>query len=143
MNDWTQNQEIRLAYEDVRDPGTTTNWCALTYLNPASKQMKLLGKGSGWIDELKTYLKDDMVAYCYLQVKWSPREERKPEYVFLTFIGPNVPILRREKVEEHKGLVRKVFTEKICEIDETDFDKFRRHNVLERVRELAVKEIQK
>jgi hypothetical protein len=49
--------EIREAYEDVRSDATDTNWLLIGYEQGSGcKRWALIGKGSGGLDELKSYI---------------------------------------------------------------------------------------
>src|SRR5947209_15834958 len=79
-----------------------TSRLILQYENDRSDNLVLYAKGSGGLDELVQSLSEEQAAFAYCRVNVSNDElSVRTKFVFITWIGKNVKILRKAKLSVH------------------------------------------
>jgi len=97
----------RDALREVRDAnGSDTNWVAVTYDNPKTMKMKLLGKGTGGADELAGIVQPDMAVYAIIRVVDRIDNSDTVKFVFVLFLGEKVPRMLRARISVHQNSVK-------------------------------------
>jgi len=109
---------IQAAYEDVRSDSNPTNWVVLAYAD--RDRLSVQGTGSNGIAEFVGQLKDDTVQYAFVRVTTGDQESRRAKFVFISWIGPDVGIMRKAKVSVHKANVKSVFKDFAVELQSSD-----------------------
>lgn len=105
------------AYEEVRADGVDTDWLLLEYVSDKVDALKLSGKGSGGLSELKEFLKDDQPGFAFLRVTVGNDElSKRAKFVFITWCGPSVKVMRKAKLSVHIANVKKVIQNFAVEI---------------------------
>ncbi|ORZ31159.1 hypothetical protein BCR44DRAFT_1417390 [Catenaria anguillulae PL171] len=106
-----QTEDIAAAYEDVRNDKTETNYVYLTYESDTSDKLKIGATGKGGLPELSEHLKDDKAGFAYLRmlVGNDPLSQRT-KFLLITWIGPNVKVMRKAKMSVHSTDVKKVMS---------------------------------
>ncbi|CAG8494193.1 3072_t:CDS:2 [Paraglomus brasilianum] len=100
---------IRETYEEVRDDRNDTNWLILQYENDKSDKLVLAAKGPGGLEEFTEQLSPDQAAFGYLRMNVSNDElSVRTKFVFVTWIGSKVKILRKAKLSVHVSDVKSV-----------------------------------
>jgi hypothetical protein len=74
---------LRLAYLEVRDDKSETNWLLLDYESEKSDKLKLTKTGTGGLSELKEALVDSRASYGYVRVSYSNDKESTREKFIL------------------------------------------------------------
>ena len=64
------------------------------------------GEGGPGIDEWHSHLSDDEVQFALLKFIMGDRESKRPKFVFISWIGPNVGVMKKAKVSIHKASVK-------------------------------------
>nr|AGM32389.1 cofilin/tropomyosin-type actin-binding protein [Coptotermes formosanus] len=105
------------AYNDVRNDKTDTDWLAVTYADDSKKKWKLVGKGTGGLEELKGILTEDFRGYGYLRVITGDELSKRAKFVFIRYIGEKVKFLDRATLGVHQADVEKVISEKSINIE--------------------------
>ncbi|KAJ1549392.1 hypothetical protein HK405_004191 [Cladochytrium tenue] len=101
--------EIADVYEEVRNDASETDWLLLEYVSDKVDAVTLAGKGTGGLEELKQNLKEDQAAYGFLRVIVGNDElSRRAKFVFITWIGPRVKVMRKAKISVHIADVKAV-----------------------------------
>ena len=129
----TDNPELRETWHDVANKDTDTNWCLFEF-DGASKNLKVSGKGTGGLEELKSALNDDAVGFGAFRVLGiddrSTTISRRPKFVFITWIGPNVSVLKKARVSIQRAQVLKVFDGIQISYDVPDRESFTKEEVI-------------
>ncbi|KAK4053212.1 hypothetical protein OIO90_003986 [Microbotryomycetes sp. JL221] len=101
--------EIKEAYEQVRDNKSDVTWLLLDYETDKSDTLNLTGKGNGGLDELKQHLSDDRASFGYAKITYAnDKESQREKFIFITWIGSNVKVMRKAKLSVHKADVQNV-----------------------------------
>jgi len=97
----------RDAIREVRDADhSDVNWMAVTYDNPKTMKMKLLGKGTGGADELAGIVQPDMAVYAIIRVVDRIDNSDTVKFVFVLFLGEKVPRMLRARISVHQNSVK-------------------------------------
>jgi len=97
----------RDAVWEVRDADhSDVNWMAVTYDNPKTMKLKLLGKGTGGADELAGIVQPDMAVYAIIRVMDRIDNSDTVKFVFVLFLGEKVPRMLRARISVHQNSVK-------------------------------------
>jgi len=97
----------RDAIREVRDAnGSDTNWMAITYDNPKTMKLKLLGKGTGGADELAGIIKPEMAVYALIRVVDRIDNSDTVKFVTVLFLGEKLPRMLRARISVHQNSVK-------------------------------------
>ncbi|KAJ5069708.1 coactosin [Anaeramoeba ignava] len=129
----TSDPAIKQAYDDVRDDSNETTWAVFSY-EADSNKLQVIGTGTQSVDEFLPLLADDIVAYVYFRVISGDEESKRPKFVFTTWIGDNVKIMRKAKVSVHKADVKKIVRQFAVEMQAFDHDDLAIEQVMKEVR---------
>jgi len=92
------------AIADVRSDKSETNWVVTSYVdNDTKKPLQLLATGNGGVDELVNHLTTDLIAYVFIRIIDIIEGIKTVKFAFITFIGPDVSIMKKAKVSTNKG----------------------------------------
>jgi len=98
------------AWQSVSGKDATNNWC-LFRLN--DKTLEVAGAGAGGYQELVPNFDQNFVMFGALKVIGKDQrktlEAMRPKYVFFTFIGDSVSVLKRAKVSVQRGGAERIF----------------------------------
>jgi len=102
--------DVTNAVADVRNNKTETNWMVTSYEgNDTKKPLQLVATGNGGVDELVHHLTTDLIAYVFIRVIDIIEGIKTVKFAFITFIGPDVSIMKKAKVSTNKGGVTALF----------------------------------
>lgn len=96
------SQDIRNAYDQVRDDSSETNWLSMGY-GSAKKNLDLYGSGQGGLEEFKASLKDDEVTYGYIRMIYGDSQRYK--FVFIAYVPDGLSILTKSRANTHKPAI--------------------------------------
>jgi len=97
----------RDAIREVRDAnGSDTNWMAVTYDNPKTMKMKLLGKGTGGADELAGIIQPDMAVYALIRVVDRIDNSDTVKFVTVLYLGEKINRMLRARISVHQNSVK-------------------------------------
>jgi len=103
-------QEVTDAIMDVKKDKSETNWIVTSYEeNDTKKPLKLVASGTGGVDDLVDHLGTDLIAYVFIRVIDIIEGIKTVKFAFITFIGPDVSIMKKAKVATNKGGVTSLF----------------------------------
>ncbi|KAG7522917.1 coactosin [Solea senegalensis] len=94
----------RVAYEDVRDDNTDSNWAVFKY---EGSTIVPAGQGTDY-EEFKKLCTDDTRLYAYVRVTTGDAMSRRTKFTLITWIGENVPALKRAKISIDKAMVKEI-----------------------------------
>jgi len=105
---------------DVLSDASDTNWLVLGYEGNAV--IKVQGSGSGGLEELRGFFRDDQSQYGYLRVTTGDSESKRTKFAFISWCGEQVGALKRAKMSVHKANIKSVITNYGVEIHATTLD---------------------
>jgi len=107
---------IAQAYNDVRTKDN--NWLLIGYQD--NKTLKLVGTGSGGVEELAGHLSDDACFFGYLKVQLKDDETTRTKFIFFTWKGDTSPVMRKANMSIHVSAVKAVVKDFSVEINATE-----------------------
>jgi len=98
-----EEETAKAALKAIRYGTDGTNWMILSYVN--NNSLGLTSKGNGGIDELKSHLKQDAVAYAFVSVDDKIDATEMKRFVYVRWVPENVPSMLKGKLTTHRGYV--------------------------------------
>ncbi|KAI9346396.1 Cep120 protein-domain-containing protein [Zopfochytrium polystomum] len=115
--------DIADVYEEVRADGNDTDWLLLEYESDKKDALRLAGKGTGGITEFKQNLKEDQAGFGFIRVIVGNDElSRRSKFIFVTWCGPKVKVMRKAKLSVHIANVKTVLKSFSVEISASSLD---------------------
>ncbi|CAG8542194.1 2944_t:CDS:2 [Acaulospora morrowiae] len=109
---------IRETYDEVRDDRNETNWLLLQYASDKSDQIVLKKKGTQGLSEFVRELDESQAAFGYIRLNVSNDElSVRTKFVFVTWIGSSVKVMRKAKLSVHVADVKRVIQAYAVEIN--------------------------
>lgn len=100
--------DVRDAYEDVRNDDTESNWALFGYDNDGQgKKIEHKESGSDY-EDFVALLGDDQRGYGYVRFEIGDEMSRRKKFAFITWIGPSVSPLKKAKVSTDKAFVKRI-----------------------------------
>jgi hypothetical protein len=128
---------ISEAWSEIRSDDGQTNWMLLGYdesnSNSKSIKIELVGKGNGGYDEFIQGLSEDKALYGVFKVIAVDDDSRRTKFVFVTFLGPKLPPLKRARVSTHKTAFAKLFNGFHCEVYATTADDITQEEIVKKL----------
>lgn len=117
--------DVENYYREVRNDKSNSDYVLLGY-EGNNIVVQSSGSGTNWVDELK----DNEAQFVFFRVQTGDKESKRTKFVFLTWVGEQVSVLKKAKISIHKGDVKKVIRDFACEFHCTeradlDVDKIR------------------
>jgi len=108
------DSSLRTAWDDLTSKEGKTNWILFSFENDKSIKLTTSGTGSGGLDELKSSLSEDHIHYGAFRVIGVDRREnsvesRRPKFIWFTWIGSRVSVLKKARVSTQKPDLAKFF----------------------------------
>jgi len=100
---------IRAAIKSVRSDSDPTTWCLITYTAEKSKTLKLLGTGTGNLDELKSHLHEKNIAYGLYRTTQMVDASTTTKFIFCDWRGANIHRMQQAVLGTHSGAVKELF----------------------------------
>ncbi|KAJ3134689.1 hypothetical protein HK100_003410 [Physocladia obscura] len=128
--------EAKIAYEDVRNDTTPTNWLLLEYADDRSDNIVLGSSGTGGLAEIKTKLEDvntnkNKAAFGFVRVVVGNDElSQRVKFLFFTWCGPGVKVMRKAKLSVHISSVKQVLQTFSTEIAASELDDLNEDSVV-------------
>lgn len=127
-----QEDEIRRAIVSVRSDAQPENWVLVSYQGQTNS-IRLVGSGSGGVDELTSHLTDDNIYYGLLRVTEEVDEHQTVKFVFIYWLGPRVATFRKAKVTTHKGAITSFFGQYHNDIETSDRSELSLQEIMNKV----------
>lgn len=96
------SQDIKNAYDQVRDDSSSINWMALGY-GANKKALELRGTGEGGLKEFVSNLKSEEITYGYVRVIYG--DSQRSKFVFITYAPETLSTLTKARANTHKPIV--------------------------------------
>ncbi|BGP24564.1 hypothetical protein JCM10295v2_003482 [Rhodotorula toruloides] len=127
---------IKDAYEAVRSDKDETNWLLLDYADARSDKLVLTETGKGGLDELKTKFQPANASVAYVRVKYSNDVESiREKFVLITWIGPEVRVMRKAKLSVHAADVKRVLSAYSIDVPASSVDDLAEAPIVKRLRQ--------
>jgi hypothetical protein len=97
----------------------------------------LVGKGSGGLQELQDQLKDDMVGYALVRMVERIDESETIKFVYIRFVGDNIPRMLRARLGTHTGEITKLFSPYHVSIDASQVSELSEEVVVKTIKNAA------
>ena len=127
-----EEDEIRRIIVAVRSDAIPTDWVLVSYQGQTNT-IRLIGSGSGGIEELKGHLTDDNIYYGLLRVTESVDEHLTVKFVFINWLGPKVSGFRKAKITTHKGAITSFFGQYHNDYETSDRHELTHDEIMKRV----------
>ncbi|KAG0166527.1 hypothetical protein DFQ28_010137 [Apophysomyces sp. BC1034] len=90
---------LAVAYEDVRDDKTETNWAFFDFANGKPDRLKVAGSGNGGLSEFIQQLKPEVAGWGYVRMNMSNDEySQRVKFVMVPWCGESVGVMRKAKL---------------------------------------------
>lgn len=104
------NEDLVVALKQVRTDSDALNWVAASYDGDSLKSnLSVVASGNGTVEELYPHLTADKVIYALLRVTDVVDGHSTVKFVFISFIGEGVGMIKKAKLATHKGTVQEIF----------------------------------
>jgi len=128
---------LKKAWDEMTAKEGKTNWILFAFESDKSTKLVAAGEGAGGIDELKTHLKEEGVFYGAFRVVGVDNREttvsRRPKYIWFTFIGSRVAVLKKAKTSTQKPEVAKFFASAQMNIELSSVDDLTKNEVAKKL----------
>jgi hypothetical protein len=107
------DSSLKQAWDSLTEKDGKTNWILFSFENDKSTKLIASGNGSGGLDELKSSLQDDQIHYGAFRVIGVDNRDttvsRRPKYIWFTWIGTNLSVLKKARTSTQKPFLAKFF----------------------------------
>jgi len=97
---------IQEAYLEVMGDKNGIEWAAFTF---ADSKLGLTAKGEDF-DEFKTHFGPDDRGFGYIKIMTGDEMSKRSKFLFLTWVGPNVSVMKKAKMSTDKALLKEIIT---------------------------------
>lgn len=123
-------EEVTNCYEEVRADGNDVNWFVLSY---KEKSIALKATGVEYGEMLAHFTAEER-CFAYCRMVTGDDMSVRQKFVFITWIGPSVPPLKKAKVSTDKAFVKAIvreFSKEILADDLKDLEESKIKEILE------------
>jgi len=106
--DFLDSEQGKGALLNVRSDSHETQWALFSYENEKSAKLVLVAKGNEGVDEMKENFQDNMVGYGLVRKTEVFDGSTTVKFVYVQWIGKDVPRMQRAKISVHKGAIEKL-----------------------------------
>lgn len=112
---------IRAAYNDVRSDGSDTDWAVFKF-----EGSRIVCSATGTeFDNFRQQFGDDERAFGYIRMQTGDEMSKRQKFLFLTWVGPGVGVIKRAKMSTDKAIVKDVIVNFAVELQlesQSEFD---------------------
>merc|ERR1711997_142294 len=105
MSTAVDKDAIRQAYDDVRSDTSETEWAVFKF--DQSNRLGVKATGSEFAD-FKSNFGNDERGFGYIRVKTGDEMSKRSKFVLVTWVGPNVSVMKKAKMSTDKALMKEV-----------------------------------
>jgi hypothetical protein len=131
--DLQSDSSIQSTWEQIRQDESGVNWLLVGYDENDAKKVKLVGSGSGGMEELKGSLDDNAVLYGVFKVIGVDQDSRRTKLVFVTWIGSGLSPLKRARTSTHKSAFTQFFNGFHVEIYASSTEDLNQEDIISRL----------
>jgi len=102
MTTMIDTDTVRAAYEDVRSDTSDTEWAVFKFRD---QTIFCSAVGVGF-EGFRNCFNDDERAFGYIRIQMGDEISKRQKFIFVTWVGPNVAVLRRAKMSIDKAMVK-------------------------------------
>ncbi|XP_034242894.1 myristoylated alanine-rich C-kinase substrate [Thrips palmi] len=95
---------VRAAYEDVRSDTTDTEWAVFKFQD---QKIVCSATGEGF-DSFRGHFADNERVFGFIRIQMGDEMSKRQKFVFLTWVGPRVSVIRRAKMSIDKAMVKNI-----------------------------------
>jgi len=108
----------------------------LDFEGDKSDKLALTETGTGGLDELKTKFQDQRASFAYIRVKYSnDAESVREKFALITWIGPEVKVMRKAKLSVQSADVKKVLAAYSIDVAASSQDDLAEEPIVKRLRQ--------
>ncbi|XP_059484923.1 coactosin-like protein [Neocloeon triangulifer] len=96
--------EIKEAYEDVRSDASPTDWVVYKF---EDSSIVCSARGEGF-EDFRAQFHDDERAFGYLRLQMGDEMSKRKKFLFITWIGPAVGVMKRAKMSTDKAKMKEI-----------------------------------
>jgi len=106
MSTSMDSDTIRAAYDDVRADNTETQWAVFKFDGP-----RIICSKTGYdFNKFKDQFGENERAFGYLRVQTGDEMSKRQKFLFITWIGNGVGVLKRAKMSTDKSVIKGVIS---------------------------------
>jgi len=128
---------LKKSWDDLTAKEGKTNWILFTFENDKSTKLVVAGEGAGGVDELKSKLDDNAIMYGAFKVTGVDNREttvsRRPKFIWFTFVGPKVSVLKKARTSTQKPELAKFFSSAQLNLELSGSDDLTKNDVGKRL----------
>ncbi|XP_021916725.1 coactosin-like protein isoform X1 [Zootermopsis nevadensis] len=118
--------KITAAYEDVRSDNSDTEWAVFKF---EDTHIFCSAKGTQF-EKFREQFADDERAFGYIRLQMGDEMSKRQKFLFLTWVGPSVGVIKRAKMSTDKAMVKEIIMNFAVELqlenkNEFEIDHFR------------------
>ncbi|KAJ9586399.1 hypothetical protein L9F63_019951, partial [Diploptera punctata] len=108
--------KIKAAYEDVRSDNSETEWAVFKF---EGNHIVCSAKGKEF-EKFREQFGNDERAFGYIRLQMGDEMSKRQKFLFLTWVGPSVGVIKRAKMSTDKAMVKDIivlyyYTELHCQ----------------------------
>nr|CAD7420107.1 unnamed protein product [Timema poppensis] len=97
-------EAIRRAYEEVRADSSDTEWAVFKF---EGANIVCAAKGADFA-KFQEHFKEDDRAFGYIRIQMGDEMSKRQKFLFLTWVGPSVGVIKRAKMSTDKAMVKEI-----------------------------------
>lgn len=126
MSTSVDREAIREAYTEVMADKNGVEWAAFTFDGP---KLGVTAKGDDF-ENFKTHFGPDDRGFGYIKIMTGDEMSKRSKFVFCTWVGPNVSVMKKAKMSTDKALLKEIIQNLSIELqienaNEFSFDHFK------------------
>ncbi|KAH7821041.1 cofilin/ADF [Monocercomonoides exilis] len=102
-------EEVREVVADIKNDATETNFVVLGYEDGKSNCIQLVAKGTEGIAGVLPLMTPTFMGYAYIRVISGDAESRRPKFIFISFSGESVSLVKKGKMGTHVSSINTLF----------------------------------
>jgi hypothetical protein len=126
MSTAVDKEAIRDVYNEVMADNNGVEWAAFTFDGP---KLGVTAKGNDF-ENFKTHFGPDDRGFGYVKIMTGDEMSKRSKFVFCTWVGPNVSVMKKAKMSTDKALLKEIIQNLSIELqienaNEFSFDHFK------------------
>ncbi|XP_067651555.1 coactosin-like protein [Haliotis asinina] len=118
MSTTLSKEDVRAAYNDVRDDTTSTLWAVFKYEGTVLQRNTT---GTDY-DDFQSQFGDDERAFGFIRITTGDEMSKRSKFALVTWAGPHLSALKRARLSTDKSLLKQVIQNFAVEIMTSERD---------------------